>query len=103
MRNIGRGAWRTMMTDIDTALARLREMPADPRLASIDAVVLERLALRPNSRPLSGTIFGIAALAALSIGFASSLLPHEPVQTASIAPFGAPPALAPSTLLASAE
>jgi len=92
-----------MMIDIDSALARMREMPADPRLASIDAVVLERLALQVNSRPLSGTIFGVAAIVALSIGFASTVLPDAPVQTASIAPFGAPSALAPSTLLASAE
>lgn len=92
-----------MMTDIDAALARLREMPADPRLASIDAAVLERVALHANLRPLSGTIFGIAALAALTIGFAGALVPNTPARSTSVMPFGAPPALAPSTLLASAE
>jgi len=91
------------MTDIDAALARLREMPADPRLVSMDAIVLDRLAVEAASRPLSGTVFGVAALIALTIGFAGAMVPNGTTQTASIAPFGAPPALAPSTLLASAE
>lgn len=92
------------MTNIDAELARLREMPLHPRLASIDAAVLEGVAIRAaGSRPLSGTVFGMTALAALTIGIASSALPGTPVRAASIAPFGAPPALAPSALLGGGE
>lgn len=92
-----------MMTDIDAALAHIREMPVHPRLASIDAMVLERLAIQAASRPLPGTIFGIAALTALTIGIAGAVVPNTPVRAASAMPFGVPPALAPSTLLGSAE
>jgi hypothetical protein len=92
------------MTNIDAELARLREMPVHPRLASIDAAVLAGVAIHAaGSRPLSGTVFGMAALAALTIGIAGSALPGTPVRAASIAPFGAPPALAPSSLLGGGE
>lgn len=92
------------MTNIDAELARLREMPVHPRLASIDEAVLAGVAVHAvGSRPLSGTVFGIAALAALTIGIAGSALPGTPVRAASIAPFGAPPALAPSSLLGGGE
>src|SRR3546814_3096198 len=85
------------MTDIDAELARLREMPVHPRLASIDAAVLADVAIQAaGSRPLSGTVFGMAAISALAIGIAGSALPGTPVRAASVAPFGAPPALAPS-------
>lgn len=92
------------MTDIDAALVRLREMPVHPRLASIDAAVLERVAIdAAGQRPLSGTVFGMAAIAALSLGLASSLLSGLPVSAASIAPLGTPPTLAPSSLLGGGE
>jgi hypothetical protein len=90
------------MTDIDEALARLREMPVHPGLSSIDASVLERVAMHAaGAHPPSGTVFGIAAIAALSLGIASSVLPGVPGSTASVAPFGSPPTLAPSSLLGS--
>lgn len=92
------------MTDIDAALARLREMPVHPRLASIDAAVLAGVAMHAaGPRPLSGNVFGAAALAALTIGVVGSVLPGTPVRAASVAPFGTPPALAPSSLLGSGE
>ncbi|MEO6092734.1 MAG: hypothetical protein ABIT04_11265 [Novosphingobium sp.] len=92
------------MTDIDDALARLREMPVHPALASIDARVLERVAeYAAGAHPPSGSVFGIAAIAALSLGIASSALPAIPGNAASVAPFGSPPVLAPSSLLGSDE
>lgn len=92
------------MTDIDATLAQLREMPVHPGLSSIDAAVLEQVAMRAaGSHPLSATVFGVAALAALTIGIASSVLPSTPASAASVAPFGTPPALAPSSLLGSGE
>ena len=92
------------MTDIDAMLARLREMPADSRLACMDAAVLRRLDLHhAATRPLSGAIFGVAALAALTVGVVGAMLPNMPGQTASVTPFGTSPSLAPSTLLSSVE
>lgn len=88
------------MTDIDLALARLREMPVHPGLSSIDDKVLECVAIRSaGAHPSSGTVFGIAAIAALSMGIGSSVLPGMLGSAASAAPFGSPPALAPSSLL----
>lgn len=92
------------MTDIDAALARLRDVPVHPRLASIDAAVLERVALdATDQHPLSVTAFGMAAISALSLGIASSVISGMPASAASNAPFGTPSALAPSSLLGSGE
>jgi hypothetical protein len=92
------------MTKIDAELARLREMPVHPRLAWIDAAVLAGVAIHAaGSRPLSATVFGMAAIAALTIGIAGSVLPGTPVSAAPVAPFGTPPALAPSSLLGGGE
>jgi len=90
----------TDMTDIDTALASLREMPVHPGLASLDVAVMTDIAARASA-PLSGAMLGLAATAALLIGAAGSVIPPPPVRAADITPFGAPAALAPSTLLGS--
>ena len=91
------------MTDIDGALACVREAPIDPRLASIDAAVLADLALAARSRPLSTSVFGLAAVAALTVGIAGSVLPSSRASAAPIAPFGTSPTLAPSALLSADE
>jgi hypothetical protein len=92
------------MTDIDAALARLRDLPVHPGLGTLDAMVLEGLASRASAaRPLSASVVGMAALMALSIGIAGSAIPGTPVQAATATPFGAPPALAPSTLLGTSQ
>ncbi|WOF44967.1 hypothetical protein KNJ79_08860 [Sphingopyxis indica] len=92
------------MTDVEAALARLRDLPVHPGLSAIDGSVLAALAVRPAIRStISGAMFGFAATVALTLGFASALLPSAPVGAADIAPFGAPPALAPSTLLGASE
>jgi hypothetical protein len=91
------------MTNIDAALARLREMPVHPGLESIDAAVMAEMAARAATVPLSGAMLGFAATAALLIGIAGSVIQPAPVRAAGVAPFGAPAALAPSTLLGSSE
>lgn len=92
------------MTDIEAALGRLRAMPVPPGLAAIDCAVLDGIARRgATPRPLPGSFFGVTAAAALAIGVAGSLLPAAPARIASAAPFGAAPALAPSTLLGAGE
>lgn len=88
------------MKDIDAALSRLKECPVDPRLDQIDEAVLAAVDFqRRHGAPLSGAVFGLAAGLALTIGLLGAALPGSEVRTASLAPFGAPPALAPSTLL----
>jgi hypothetical protein len=86
------------MDDIDNLLARIRDLPLDPRLDTIDGAVFDGLAHRDASR---ATIPAMAMVAALSlvIGLAGSLVPAQPVRAAATFPLGAPPALAPSTLL----
>lgn len=91
------------MTDIDAMLARLRETPVHPDLAALDAAVLDELAARAESPPLSARAFSMAAVMALAVGIAGSALPGTAARTAPISPFGAPPALAPSTLLGTGE
>ncbi len=90
------------MTNIDGALARLREMPVHPGLASIDAAVMADIDARAST-PRSGAVLGLAATAALLIGVAGSVIQPAPVLATGVAPFGAPAALAPSTLLGGGE
>ena len=92
------------MMDIDTALARLRELPADPRLEHIDSAVLSAIDTRQGRDVASsGMLFGVAAGLALTIGLATSAIPGGEAPSSSLGPFGAPPALAPSTLLGTSE
>ena len=86
------------MANLDEMLARLGNAPLDPRLAMMDEVVFAGLAAR-NTTSASRSL-GFAAVAALAIGLISTGLPGAPVAAApSVAPFGVPPALAPSSLL----
>src|SRR3546814_16822860 len=88
------------MTDIDAELARLREMPVHPRLASIDAAVLAGVAIKAaGSRPLSGTVFGMAAVPALALRPARPALPGPPATSTPACTFGVLPALRTPTLL----
>jgi hypothetical protein len=90
------------MTDIDAALARFRELPVHPGLATIDDPVLAALADRPAAPTrASASMLGIAGAVAMAIGVAGSLLPSAPAR-ASVS-FGTPPALAPSSLLGGGE
>ncbi|MGH6617841.1 hypothetical protein [Sphingomonas sp.] len=91
------------MNDIDAILARLRDAPVHPGLATIDAAVFDELAARAAAPPLSARAFGVAAVMALAIGIAGAALPGTSARAAPISPLGAPSALAPSTLLGTAE
>ncbi len=92
------------MTDIDAMLAQLRDGPVHPGLSSIDDAVMDELAVRAQATPvLSGKAFGMAAAMALIVGIAGSALPGGEVRAAPISPLGAPPMLAPSTLLGNAR
>ena len=86
------------MTNLDEMLAQLSNAPLHPRLAMLDEAVLAGLASRDTSS--ASRSLGFAALAALAIGMVSTGLPGTPASAApSVTPFGAPPALAPSSLL----
>lgn len=90
------------MVNLDEMLTQLGNAPLDPRLAMIDEAVLAELAARDTSSAFGS--LGLAALAALAIGFASSELPGTSAAAApSATPIGAPPALAPSSLLLAAQ
>ncbi len=92
------------MTNIDAALARLREMPVHPDLESIDLAVMADIAERTSaSTSMSAAMLGLAATTALLVGVAGSVIQPAPVRMASVAPFGTPAALAPSTLLGGGE
>lgn len=86
------------MDDIDTLFARMRDLPPDPRLDLIDGAVFDGVA-RARQGAVSSSAMAMVAVLSLAIGVAGSLAPARPVQAATIFPLGAPPALAPSTLL----
>lgn len=91
------------MAGIDSLLARLRESPVHPGLDGLDAAVMEELAGRQAGMQLGGRAFIIAAALALATGVVGSAVPGTPARAAPIAPFGAAPMLAPSTLLGTGE
>lgn len=92
------------MMDVDTALRRLHDLPVDPRLTGIEAAVFDGIARQDaHGRQLSGSLVGIAASLALVVGLLGATIPGYPEPAPSIAPFGAPAALAPSTLLGTEE
>ena len=89
------------MSNLDEMLARIASAPLPTRLATMDEAVFAGLAEHQrNSAGNSLRSLGIAALAALAIGVFSTGLPGSPaLASPSVTPFGAPPALAPSSLL----
>jgi hypothetical protein len=88
------------MDDLDATLRRLRGLPTDPRLETIDSAVLATVTdRRLNGTPLPGAVFGVAATLALGAGVLATALPPSDASVPSAAPFGVPSALAPSTLL----
>ena len=90
------------MEDIDNFLARMRDLPLDARLDTIDGAVFDALARRSNSQ-VSSFAMAMVAMVSLGIGLAGSPPPTEPVAAATVFPLGAPAALAPSTLLGGQE
>jgi hypothetical protein len=93
------------MSHIDEILAELKVAPFPTRLTTIDDAVLSQLAKRQaDVVPLSGGMIGFAVIAAMGMGLVSTVVPSTPAEAASsLSTFGAPTALAPSTLLDSGE
>ena len=93
------------MNDIDDMLVGLRAAPLPTRLMTIDDAVLAQLSERQaNAVPLSGSMMGLVLITALGMGIAGAVFPNAPAQASrTVSPFGAPAALAPSTLLDSDE
>lgn len=89
------------MENLDNILTRLGEVPLHPRLALMDEAVFAALAERQRNLAVGSLrLLSIAGIAALAIGVMSAALPGSPAAAApSLEPFGAPPALAPSSLL----
>lgn len=87
------------MTELDQLLARIRDLPPDSRLTSIDAGVFDGLVALAARPALPKAAFGMAFGIALSVGLFGSALPVPPAQASSLFPLGASSALAPSTLL----
>lgn len=85
------------MANLDEMLTQLGNVPLDSRLSGIDEAVLAGLAARDTMT--STRSIALAAVAALAIGVVSTGFPGTPAVAASATPFGAPPALAPSSLL----
>ncbi|WP_206241119.1 hypothetical protein [Novosphingobium terrae] len=83
------------MRDIDDLLARLGDLPPDPRVESIDA---DRLSSMARAAPVwGGAGLGVVAGLALLLGVASSLPGHA--KAASPTMLGLSPDLIPSALL----
>lgn len=93
------------MRDLDEMLDRLSAAPLPARLIAIDdAVFLQFADRQAGAAPLSGGMIGLAVVAALGMGVAGAVVPGNPAEAApSLSPFGAPAALAPSSLLDSGE
>lgn len=93
------------MARIDDMLDGLRAAPLPTRLMTIDDAVLSQLSeRRANAAPLSGGMIGFAIIAAMGMGLASAVVAGTSAKVVpSLLPFGAPTALAPSTLLDSGE
>ena len=89
------------MSNLDEMLARIAGAPLPSRLATMDEAVFAGLAEHQRSSASNSLrSLSIAAIAALAIGVFSTGLPGSPAAAApSVTPFGAPPALAPSSLL----
>lgn len=90
------------MDDLDTLLSRMKNLPVDPRLGQIDDAVFAGIARRAGSR-VSARAMAFVAVLSLGVGVAGSVVPAQPVRAATVFPLGAPPALAPSTLLGTGQ
>lgn len=89
------------MSNLDEILAQMGNASLPPRLGMLDEAVFLALAERRRSGA-SGSLgsLGVAAIAALALGLFSTGFPVNSATAApSVTPFGAPPALAPSSLL----
>lgn len=86
------------MTDLDTMLTHIGELPLDPRLDGIDDAVFAGLAEAARPAVPRAALGAVAALA-MSVGMLASASPQAPRSHADLFPLGEPGVLAPSTLL----
>ena len=93
------------MNSLDQMLEDLGAAPIPSRLMSIDDAVLAELAKRQaGAASLSSGMLGLAVVAAVGMGLAGAVVPGTRVEAKpNQSPFGAPAALAPSTLLDSGQ
>lgn len=93
------------MNSLDQMLESLGDAPMPPRLMAIDNAVFAELAARQSgAASLPRGMVGLAVVAALGMGLAGAVVPGTRADASpGLTPFGAPAALAPSTLLDSGE
>jgi len=74
------------MSDLDQLLgqvaARMRHIPADPRLEALEDTVMAGVARR-RERAVARRSLALAGIVAIGIGWAGSLVPGSPAQAAS--------------------
>lgn len=86
------------MTDVDTLLSRIRHLPLDARVETIDEAIMARVAAgRPS--PVSVSAMTLVAVLSLAMGVMSAVVPAQRAQAATTLPLGTSAALAPSSLL----
>src|SRR3546814_18396105 len=96
MRNLSDRGGSLEMMDVDAALARLKDLPADPRLEMIDSAVLSAIDFqRRHGSTLSGEVFGITAGLAMAIGLATYVVPGMRTCAPFLSQFAHPPDRAP--------
>ncbi|MBN9554454.1 MAG: hypothetical protein J0H61_07260 [Alphaproteobacteria bacterium] len=89
-----------MSSNIDNALARIAGAETHPGLAGLEDRVMSAIEGRPPSSGLAVGATLSAAAFALVLGIVSNAVPSAEARAAStLAPFGAPSPLAPSSLL----
>lgn len=71
------------MSDLDQLLGAVRAMPADERLADMDAAVMGGLARR-RDRVAARRSLMLAGLLAVGIGWVGSIVPTAPAQAAPV-------------------
>lgn len=86
------------MDDLDSQLAAVAALPADPRLDALDRVVAQALTRRGAGGRVPVAGLALAAVLAFGSGITGTALLSAP-RTPSLFPLGAPAALAPSVLL----
>ena len=74
------------MSDLDQLLGRvaaqMRDTPVDPRLESLEDVVMAGVAQR-RERAVARRSLALAGIVAIGIGWAGSMVPGSPAQAAS--------------------
>jgi hypothetical protein len=88
-----------MVVDLETRLRLLARKRPNADLAGFEHRVLA--AIRQRQGPSATRVTAIFASLALFMGIGAALVPGNGAHSTNVAPFGAPSALAPSTLLLS--